>query len=366
MSRTKKIYLSKEELEECFIQNAEIQGRKCLNEKTNQYRYFLYYEEKEIRLDVYFRKDKTITIQTVGRDDEKKTAEKLKKEVIEKDKNPLFRRCFFKCKIDERVFLKLREELKGISNINKIKDEEKDIEYFFQIILNHGEKITLKYYKTKKTFTFQGDMMELYSKIRVFLNPFIENSKKGTGLKFDNMDDQKRYNDLTERIIESKMPNVFKKLSKFMQELVKDSISLMDIPIELNDYAIICMPSLKTLEGRIKQMFMNVNIKIEDKGMFVRDKGRKKYIFNYVKSKQQYLISEEFMEYIFDNLTQNDIQLISTQKSIIEECYNYYYRNRHGMFHLNSITETSRKIPNKEIACRINYDVYDLLEKSAI
>ena len=116
---------------------------------------------------------------------------------------------------------------------------------------------------------------------------------------------------------------------------------------KLKDYGVISFPALKALEGRIKQILKNNRVEIytdfsvDKKPLFIKNVSG------------EYILNSSLGLIIDGNTTK-----------ILGNCYNYYNKYRHTLFHTRQSLDSTTRILSITIAEEIIYNVCELLENS--
>ncbi len=151
-----------------------------------------------------------------------------------------------------------------------------------------------------------------------------------------------------EKVIESLkqiLPTSYNYLGDTLVAIISPSISLKTLDIDLKDYSAFVFPALRGLEGYIKKMFLTYDIRL-------REEVGSKFVFNKIGDKFELIL--ETQQIINDN---NAIKAL-------ELSYNYYYKHRHGLFHIDNGIETSRILEKKSEADDILQDIFSIIEQS--
>lgn len=139
------------------------------------------------------------------------------------------------------------------------------------------------------------------------------------------------------------LPTAYDFLGVTLVAIASPAIALKSINIELRDYTAFVFPALKGLEGYIKKLFLINGIQVTRDGFneFFQVSGEVK-------------LTEEYKE------------IIKNHKIVkaIEDSYKYFKRQRHGLFHVDGIIETTRLIESKREADEILEDVFNIIEKT--
>ena len=103
-------------------------------------------------------------------------------------------------------------------------------------------------------------------------------------------------------------------------------------------------PALRGLEGFIKQVLIKSGLKPDNKTNIGE---------YFEKFKGTYILPNEHATFV-------GIPYIG----ILEKSYNFYYNQRHGLFHMATHVETSRILGSCEDAKRIVVEVFNIIEVS--
>ena len=358
MASKKGLHISKSELYrqlELFARNtddafsSETIVTTELNPQTHQNRLTFTVGAHSITMDLYFRTDKTITIVPMG-DDVSKNFGKQFKELIANDlEAPI--QGNFTCKIDKGIFDKLKEYLCNKEGVNASPEENKGpnglITRFNSDI---GDNMTLTYYETTKTLRYQGMIMNLHMEVKTFLTSFV-NEYIPTELsksRFAHIDDE------VDLLVKTHLCTSFASLDKLLQDHLQDALKHVALRISFNDYSSWAYPALKALEGRIRQIFDFEGVSLPCKTNFVIDDsvGNKEPLFE-MRNGKYYL---------------KGIVGITNGKaeSNLNDCYDFFVKNRHELFHTLQALQFSRRLETPESADSIVFEVCRLIEKSYV
>jgi hypothetical protein len=313
------------------------------NVSGNQFRCSINGDEKEVLIDFYYNLDGTTTLQPkVGQqvDLSIKLATQITSKLHFKETDIKSSSYSVFPISDENVFfiIEYLEEIKGVNLISKVKnDANKYTLYQFQG--NIGDKITLIHYD-KGRFQVQGKPYYIYQEVTCLLSayfPFDEVIKK-----------QSEYYSVEINPIEIRtemqqiMPSAYIILDEQLRKILSTSLALSKIDIQLEDYSSFVFPALKTLEGYLKNLFLQHDI-------IIKKDGFGEYL-NYWNNAA--VLRPEPREKI------GNVAVIVA----IEKCYAYYNKQRHGLFHSEAIASSTRIIEKKENADSIINFVLELIE----
>ena len=146
--------------------------------------------------------------------------------------------------------------------------------------------------------------------------------------------------------LKQRLPMSYAYLGETLVAIISPSIALSTIEIELSDYTSFVFPALRGLEGYIKKLFKDrgVNVTNEGFGSFISGTNGKS---------------------ILNESTKKDINSPKHVKAI-EESYNYFKGQRHGLFHVDGVIETTRVIESKKEAEDILNDIFNIIEQTYV
>jgi hypothetical protein len=142
--------------------------------------------------------------------------------------------------------------------------------------------------------------------------------------------------------LQTMMPMAYGFIDNKLISIISPALALMKIDIELSDYSCFAFPVLRGLEGYIKVLFSKkMNIVIEKNG---------------------------FGEYFDENQGKMELKkTIKIQHNLdlcraLENSYNYYRQQRHGLFHTDGTVETTRIIQSRNEAINIIEKAIEIIE----
>jgi hypothetical protein len=137
------------------------------------------------------------------------------------------------------------------------------------------------------------------------------------------------------------IPNAYDFVGDKLVSIISPALALRKLAIELSDYSCFTFPALRGLEGYVKLLFVHkigVTIGKDGFGEHFQNNGELKTT---IKSK-------------------HDLKTCHA----IENSYQYYRNQRHGLFHTDAIIETTRIISNKHDADNIIENVTKIIEET--
>ena len=121
---------------------------------------------------------------------------------------------------------------------------------------------------------------------------------------------------------------------------------LCKIGMPLEDFSAVAFPALRGLEGFIKQIILKSGLKLADMNP-IGD-----YFEPVVVGK--YILRKDYADLVGD-----------TYSNILVKSYNFYFSQRHGIFHMDTSVETSRILGSIEDARRIVDNVFEIIEDAS-
>lgn len=308
-----------------------------------QYRCKIIGDNKEVLIDFYFNTNGTTTIQPkVGKNTDLsiKLATEILKRLDYKDSDNFAYSVTPLEQYESDMLIEYLHSLNGVDCIYK-SEIKKNNSTIFQFKSSSGDKITITYYANRRLLV-QGKPLYLYQEVTCFLSqyfPFSEMIKKQSEYFSVPIEPEEINEELKFRL-----PTVYSLLDEQLKSILSVSLTLRKIDLELKDYSSFVFPALRALEGYIKILFQQKGIIINNREGFdmMKYNGRK------------FEISDEAST------------IIGCQKTCkaIKECYNYYHKHRHSLFHAETITSSTRIIETKEEADTLINDILFLMESS--
>ena len=297
-------------------------------------------------IDFHFNtSDATTTIEYFGGNEvelKKQLAKFIKDECLVSDNST--NKWFIVNNINKDDFESILEIIEE-SHLYKETSRKQQLEnsFIYQCKSKDDEKITINYYSNKKV-VIQGRPLLLFNEIITMFSELID---------FDEI--PKVFNDCYEIEIkkddvmsqyEIKMPNSYNKNELKLKKVLLQAVYNTNIKGDMFDYSYLVAPALRALEGHIKYVYKHNSIIIGDKQIGI--------IFDNNNIDNRHYLKNNYKT----NLDNNKIKYI-------EKAYNYYFINRHSLFHWNDVElpqDDTRIIENYGEAIRIINDILDLID----
>ncbi|NJL82545.1 MAG: hypothetical protein HC890_05540 [Chloroflexaceae bacterium] len=363
-SAFKELNLDRTRIEKCineFCQQKNIEEPSFakLNNSKNVYRVQYSDTENKVVVDFYYNKNGTTTISPTGKNTEKglELAEFVKGQLLTDERRNI---AVSVKNIDQSCFDLLNEflvesrdeeEQKEFECTEKLNDPQQQKQIWVKS-LRHQDSLTINFYKNRNTILIQGKPLYVYSKVSYFLseqldyNGFLEIVSKGD----ENAASSARIiGEDSEEIVRQKLGDSFDCLGEILIKMLETSYKFRLSQIELPDYSCCVYPALRALEGVIKKILLehgiicleNQNQSFSFQGIFDRDPV----------IKNRYTLHKDF-----------EVNISSQQiRNKLSNCYTYYHRQRHSLFHAEIITDSTRLIENKRNADEITDKVFELI-----
>lgn len=352
MAKKKGLHISKERLEEIINMYGAIREIACINNANGQFRYTIENADGIFKMNVFFRKDNTITCNVQGTDEEKSIGSKLVDIIYESEQEKNIRSGTFTCKISKDNLEGLIEYLKEKEGVSLIRDEEKgDNGHVYKFLDEVGDSITLTYYNNA-TMLFQGYLMQLHTEVKCYLNSY-EYVKTEIDMQTGNEIDERENN--VQLLIKKYLPNSYDKLNDYLKDQLYDSLNLVVIHNEMRDYSSWTFQGLKALEGRIKEIFAFEGIAIDDKRGFRKkiSSNRLVPIFNFNEVSKKHSLNSRVV-----NISDADTV------SVLGEAYTFLNKHRSELFHTKQVMAGTRQIDTPEEAEAIIFEICKIIEDS--
>lgn len=220
--------------------------------------------------------------------------------------------------------------------------------------INNGKQITLKI-GSKKTIIkyFNSGKLLVQGKPTIVFQMLLTNISTllGTDNLIELMRDAYRWT-VKKSEVDGLYENLCYNIPKIYPEncitLIRQALINKLCYVESEDYAQYTFPALKALEGHIKFLMKKANICFDSRKIGASFKPNNDEVF---------VLNET-------NIV-DDINL----KQNIEKCYNYYYKNRHTLFHFGDLignTDNSRMIGTKREADEIIDSIIKIINETSV
>lgn len=323
----KKLNLNRENYKNYITNDLSKIYQYTIEEKPNNLKIckFLKTGEKQAQLNIYENIDGTTTLFfAVGQNQE--LSKKIAEEIVGISAIKDFKSHSFYIKaIRDEDFVALVEIIVEYGNTieEEITDGKKRV---IKIRGKQGDKIVVTKH-SNNAFQVQGRPMLLFNEIIEVLSEFMA---------FEEIIEQQlsfyETNLTTADIrgeLEAKLPNSFHLIEDKIKVIITPCLALQKIVIELEDYSAFAYPSLRAIEGILKQIFLKNNKTIEYK------EGFGKFI---VKDNGNYVLESDFDKEV------NNPGISSK----ICKLYKYYNIHRHSLFHIDEDIISSKVISLQE------------------
>lgn len=321
---------------------------KVINPANNAHRIKVKNESKNCCIDVFYRSDNTITVKEYSADGNGAESKQLVEYINENTPfNNVPHGEFSSIIVKEQMDLLIEylSSIDGVSLVDTIDNGSNGLIYRYTSDI--GDNITLTYYVTTCRMRFQGIFLKLSAEIKCFLSPISSiHDQKGTlAICGHEM--------IIKDVIEKNLPKSYANLMDLQKDLIHDSVSQLICKPITKDYSVWAFSILKGLEARIKEIFQRNNVTIYDKdgfSIYDRIQGKKVPIFK--KNSGKFELDTSIIP-----ITHGDTI------NVLENCYDYFNKNRHCLFHTKQIG-ASYVLNTPDKAEIIIYDVMKLFEES--
>ena len=199
-------------------------------------------------------------------------------------------------------------------------------------------KFTFNFYDRKKKLFLQGKTLQFFSFIVNILtdqeydvfNKILEGNQE---IKLEE----------SEKLLNEHLPSLAPKLQEPIKNILTPSLQLIKVKTNFPDFSIILFPALKTLE--------HVIINVLEENNFSYDARDGFNMFSVWSPTNSYKLNPT-----------DSTQLSDITKHKLENCYTFYNKQRHGLFHLGSDITEIRTIETQDQAIALLMECIDLME----
>lgn len=245
---------------------------------------------------------------------------------------------------DFNVVLDLIKAIDGVTEESK-----KVISGGEQWVLNSvtGERVTISYFVKSQKAMVQGKPLKLFTETYTYLMTLIDVEEIP---KIMNQQLNIATGITKESIIKELtlyLPDASDKMPSKIKRLSYQAIMNLKVTDEMFDYAFLAFPALRLLEGHLKYIMKEKEVKLED--------GKFSMFTCVEEGKKRYILQPEF-----------DCEFTSNQKIYVEKAYNFFKNNRHSLFHWGDITDPlgrdrTRMVDRLDEATGYITDVFDIV-----
>lgn len=123
----------------------------------------------------------------------------------------------------------------------------------------------------------------------------------------------------------------YNKLDKPIKDLLLSSLCIKLAAPELPDYSLLLFPELRAIEGALKKVLNHHGVTVGKDGF--------RAIFHKDESSSLFVLNQQFVVSI------NKTGLVKP----LEEAYTFYNKERHGLFHMEAVVNSSRMISDSQV-----------------
>lgn len=352
MAKNKGYYLNRVGLEKIIENFCTILSTECLNPANQQTRFNLEKNGIGFFIDVFFKKDNTITVTPLQKGRAPELATELCGLIRDGAEYNDVVSGTFSTPLTPKSFKDLREYLEALPGVTCTLDEDKGQNgTIVKYITDFGDSVTLTYYQSRQKLFYQGLLMNLYVIIKTYISPLVGNIIP-TKISRDNSESE---DEIVNKHIQNYLPKGFIHLDPIMADFIRDSFTLVVAGTKLRDYAAWAMPTIRVLEHCIKRLCLENNVTLRDEQGF-------KYYINATDT--DYVFYSNNGSIVINRNLQSTFD--SDTSDILVRCYTYLKANRHEMFHTTQIVQGTKLVPTPEDAYTIIEGSCKLIEESLV
>ncbi len=239
---------------------------------------------------------------------------------------------------DFNVLIEFLSEENTIESDNIVKNHR-----IVKIKGHQGDTITIHRH-SNNSFQAQGKPRLLFNDVICLLSDLMP-FKEVIASQLEFYETHLTSNDIIGEL-ENRLPISWKYIDDKIKSILSPSIAITKVDLKLDDYSFFAFPSLRALEGVMKQFFKNNNILISNKD------GFGEYI--YIRGTTSILTDK----------SKEEIKCLKTQKAICD-IYSFYAVNRHSIFHVDGTIVNTKVLTHNEAMHIIDSSI-KLIENSFI
>ena len=234
----------------------------------------------------------------------------------------------------------LVDYLKTQANVER--EAEESTHSLLKLRGTQGDVLTIKRYKNG-TVQLQGRRAMLAAQAQDFLTNVLP-YQEAVQLQIDTFAVPIKAEQVMSELA-GMLPNSHDKLGQTVRAQFASALTLTKVNIALPDYGAIAFPAVRGLEGFIKAGLGKMGFEVPKRDSFHE-------YFEQGKAAQSFNMRKEAAEKAGEPCATR-----------MAECYTLYYKQRHGIAHMDADPETSRVIASPDEARGIVREVFGLIEK---
>lgn len=339
----KKLKVNRDLIHNCVTKttNSELNPIESENSGVKKVRYQI---DTNSILDIYYNQDGTTSMTCCGKEPELAilVANEIKDNCVVDLPEPT--RALYLKNFSQENFDSIIERFKTNElTVAGLEDTEHSKRY--TITNSIDESIKVHYFPTTGALNFQGKGYTIYSDLLEGMGDWVTvDDVIGSNLAANNIESITSA-DLVKAMKEA-LPGSYDFLKGTIANIMSSSFFLTKIENnELPDYSWMVFPILRGLEGALKKMLILKGIRVNKNfgEVFMPDEeGSSPYKF--LDKHSTSIDDSEFCDLLIN-------------------CYTYLSANRHGIFHINGVINTTRILP-RENALEMFNEVIDLIEST--
>lgn len=209
---------------------------------------------------------------------------------------------------------------------------------------NHGDTLTVTHYTSRK-LQIQGRPLSSYRKLVYLLTDILD--LVGLEMVLSRQDESVTEivrQDVAAEFLKKMLPNSYGNLPDITRKLLVSGQCVKLAGPALPEYSMLLFPELRSLEGALKAKLAECGFDSNqhDFGYFFERQADKSF-----------QLKASFNGHI------TEIQLRST----LSDAYTFFHKHRHGLFHMDSFAESSRKITVLQQLLSLSETAYEHIDK---
>ena len=211
---------------------------------------------------------------------------------------------------------------------------------------NHSDTLSITHYHTKNKLQLQGKPLYTYRQTAYILAEDLDFNGLCSVVYKQDMSEESikiNYNDIETELNEH-IPDAYHQLDEKLINMLKSCYALRSLNIDLPDYGLMVFPALRVLEATIRKLFTNFRITAGHKiGSHFKRNSNSTFS---VKPKTKSSIT------------------CSKTITALENCYTFYHKQRHQLFHTSDFPDASYVIEDKTRALNLIEGTLKLINRT--
>ncbi|WP_339330529.1 type II toxin-antitoxin system RnlA family toxin [Aeromonas hydrophila] len=214
--------------------------------------------------------------------------------------------------------------------------------------VEHSDHIVVTHYKTTRKLQIQGKPLSTYRHLIYLLSELLDMA--GLENVLNRTEDGKNTEIVRTEValdyLKMKLPKSIDLIPEGTKRLLLSSLCVKLSAPQLPDYSMLLYPELRSLEGAIKSV-------MADKGLDVDSNEVGSFYYCLDTGRGDFVLRREH---------EGKVPTV-VERSLLSDAYSFFRRHRHGLFHMNSLIDSSRFVSDLNAVNRLSTKIYSLVDE---